>query len=179
MTSSTAEPPSHPPAASSSSSSSSATLFPSSSTDPPYSSSTTAVSTISSSPFSSTSNTTTSNLNPQSSTPLAPETSARAARAALDATLHSLSSSHSAALHQRASMIHSNSSILETQETQLARDAASLGNSASAYEKLATNSRNALKEIGDVQNWAEMMERDLAVVEEALRLVDADAEAEG
>jgi len=37
---------------------------------------------------------------------------------------------------------------------------------------MADNSRGKLKEIGDIQNWAEMIERDFLVVEETLRLVD-------
>lgn len=35
--------------------------------------------------------------------------------------------------------------------------------------------RQGLKEIGDVQNWAEMIERDLLVVEEVLRQVEGHA----
>lgn len=39
--------------------------------------------------------------------------------------------------------------------------------------------QKGLKEVGDLQNFAEMMERDLLVVEETLRLAEEDDRKEG
>ncbi|KMU85701.1 hypothetical protein CIHG_03741 [Coccidioides immitis H538.4] len=41
-------------------------------------------------------------------------------------------------------------------------------------EKLADQGRQGLKEVGDLQNWAELLERDLLIVEETLRLADEE-----
>ena len=38
--------------------------------------------------------------------------------------------------------------------------------------KVADQARDGLKEIGDVQNWAELMDRDLLIVEETVRLAE-------
>jgi hypothetical protein len=35
-----------------------------------------------------------------------------------------------------------------------------------------------MREFGDVQNWAEMLERDFMVLEETMRLVEREAEVE-
>jgi hypothetical protein len=44
------------------------------------------------------------------------------------------------------------------------------------WDKVVESARQGLKEIGDVQNWAEMIERDLLVVEEVLRLAEDKAQ---
>ena len=37
------------------------------------------------------------------------------------------------------------------------------------YNKAAEQAREKLKELGDIQNWAEVLERDLLVLEETVR----------
>lgn len=37
------------------------------------------------------------------------------------------------------------------------------------YNKAAEQARGKLKELGDIQNWAEVLERDLLVLEETVR----------
>ncbi|KAI9867988.1 MAG: hypothetical protein M1830_005729, partial [Pleopsidium flavum] len=54
----------------------------------------------------------------------------------------------------------------------LAKETAVLSKQTAQWQKTADNSQEKLKEIGDVQNWAEMIERDLLVIEETLRMVD-------
>lgn len=46
--------------------------------------------------------------------------------------------------------------------------AADLGKESARYAKMANESGAKLKELGDIQNWAEMLERELLVLEEAV-----------
>ena len=94
------------------------------------------------------------------------------ARAAVTASLSSVGRSTDAELQTRAADIHANSAAIAKQEESLAKQTAALANQSTQWKKLADNSTMKLKEIGDTQNWAEMIERDLLVVEETLRLVE-------
>ena len=44
---------------------------------------------------------------------------------------------------------------------------------------MAEDARGKLKEVGDVQNWAEVMERELLVLEETVRIVEEEKKASG
>lgn len=61
----------------------------------------------------------------------------------------------------------------------MAKQAVALSKQTAQYQKIADEGRDKLKEIGDVQNWAEMIERDLLVVEETLRRAEDEAGVEG
>ncbi|KAL4739300.1 hypothetical protein BDV11DRAFT_187942 [Aspergillus similis] len=100
------------------------------------------------------------------------------ATSAFTASLHSLGQNYTSALVDRAQNLHSNSQALKNQEAQLARHTESLRKQNDAWEKVADEGRNALKEIGDVQNWAEMIERDLLVVEDVLGGLEREFEEE-
>ncbi|KAK6500896.1 hypothetical protein TWF506_003656 [Arthrobotrys conoides] len=81
-------------------------------------------------------------------------------------------------LRERISNIHSNANALETQSKQLKSRTQAMNKTSRQWSALAENGRGRLKEIGDVQNWAEMIERDLLVLEETLRIVnDEDVDA--
>lgn len=96
------------------------------------------------------------------------------ARTAFTASLSSVGHSLDADLQSRAAILHSNSAALTKQEADLAKETAALTKQAAQWQKMADNSQQKLKEIGDVQNWAEMIERDLLVIEETLRMVEDD-----
>ena len=55
---------------------------------------------------------------------------------------------------------------------------AELRKSTNEYAKLADESREKLKEIGDVQNWAEMIERELLVLEDCMDRVERGEDLE-
>ncbi|PYI13833.1 hypothetical protein BO99DRAFT_437906 [Aspergillus violaceofuscus CBS 115571] len=101
-------------------------------------------------------------------------TEATEARTAFTATLRSTAQTHETQLRERARILHDNASALERQEHALAGATAALAAQNAQLTKTADAARDALKEIGDVQNWAEVIERELLVVEETLR-IDADA----
>lgn len=102
------------------------------------------------------------------------------ARAAVVASLNSVGSSLDVDLRDRAANLHSNSAALSKQEADLAKQTAALSKQSTQWQKMADNSREKLKEIGDIQNWAELIERDLLVVEETLRIAEGgDKEMNG
>ena len=101
------------------------------------------------------------------------------ARAAFTASLSSVGSSLDADLRSRATNLHSNAAALSKQEADLAKETAALSKHSAQWQKMADTSQEKLKEIGDVQNWAEMIERDLLVIEETLRAVEEDDANDG
>jgi hypothetical protein len=94
------------------------------------------------------------------------------ARAAVTASLNSVGASADAEMRYRAKDLHSNATAISKQEKELSKQTAMLAKESAKWQKLADTSTKKLNEIGDLQNWAEMIERDLLVVEETLRLVD-------
>jgi len=77
-------------------------------------------------------------------------------------------------LRERITNIHSNSGALENQSRQLKAKTQSLSKTTRQWSGIAEGARGRLKEVGDVQNWAEMIERDLLLLEETLRIVNDD-----
>jgi hypothetical protein len=98
------------------------------------------------------------------------------ARAAVAASLASVGGSVDAEMRTRAADLHANSEAIAKQEKELAKQTAALAKQGAQWQKLADASTKKLNEIGDIQNWAEMIERDLLVLEETMRLVDGRAE---
>lgn len=97
------------------------------------------------------------------------------ARTAFTASLYSVGETVSADLRARATDLHDNAAAIQKQEQELARHTAELSRQNDQWDKVVDGARQGLKEIGDVQNWAEMIERDLLVVEEVLRQVEGNA----
>ncbi|KAG5663701.1 hypothetical protein KAF25_006286 [Fusarium avenaceum] len=93
------------------------------------------------------------------------------ARRAVVATLENMMDSE---LQWRASTLHSNAAVLskQAQDVQRATDGLRRENVKLAREADAAARR--LKELGNVQNWAEVLERDFLVLEETVRLANSD-----
>ncbi|KAF2659376.1 hypothetical protein K491DRAFT_689247 [Lophiostoma macrostomum CBS 122681] len=94
------------------------------------------------------------------------------ARAAVTASLASVGGSVDTEIRTRAADLHMNSEAIKKQEKDLAKQTAALAKQSAQWQKLADTSTKKLNEIGDIQNWAEMIERDLLVLEETLRLAE-------
>lgn len=74
-------------------------------------------------------------------------------------------------LQSRASLLHANAAALRKQEKDVLRGTEALRKENDKLEKLARNTERQIKELGNVQNWAEVLERDFLVLEETMRLV--------
>lgn len=105
--------------------------------------------------------------------PSTEEQQKKEALAAFTATLHSVGANLEAPLRDRAATITSNTAALDRQEAELTEHTARLAKQNAQWSGFADETREGLKEIGDVQNWAEMIERDLLVLEEMMDGVEA------
>jgi hypothetical protein len=94
------------------------------------------------------------------------------ARAAVTASLASVGASVDNELRTRTTDLHANAEAISKQEKELAKQTAALAKESAQWEKLLNGGTKKLNEVGDIQNWAEMIERDLLVLEETVRLVD-------
>jgi hypothetical protein len=81
-------------------------------------------------------------------------------------------------LRTRTADLHANAEAISKQEKELAKQTAALAKESAQWEKLLNGGTKKLNEVGDIQNWAEMIERDLLVLEETMRMVDGKKEAE-
>ena len=118
---------------------------------------------------------------PSSSPSSAAESARRTseARVAVTSTLHSIGASIDTEMRHRTADLHSNSAAILKQEKELAKQTAAMSKDIKEWEKLLAKGEKGVKETGDIQNWAEMLERDLLVLEETVRLVDGEAEERG
>lgn len=112
-------------------------------------------------------------MDPTTEHPSTEEQQKKEALAAFTATLHSVGTNLEAPLRDRAATITSNTAALDRQEAELAEHTARLAKQNAQWSGFADETREGLKEIGDVQNWAEMIERDLLVLEEMMDGVEA------
>lgn len=102
------------------------------------------------------------------------DTSTAEARTAFIASLTSVGNNLDADLRSRATTLHENNAILAKQEDELKRTTQNMAKQGNELEQLVDMGSKGLKEVGDLQNWAELMERDLLVVEETVRLAEED-----
>ncbi|KAF4632919.1 hypothetical protein G7Y89_g5209 [Cudoniella acicularis] len=106
------------------------------------------------------------------------------ARVALEASMSNIGSSLDTSLRTRATTLHANSAQLEKQQKDVIKETANLRKETEKLRKVADEGARKVKELGNVQNWAEMLERDFLVLEETLRLAnessgDSEWETEG
>lgn len=94
------------------------------------------------------------------------------ARAAVLASLESAGSNYDSRFQQRAKDLHQNAEAIASQEAEVKKNSAALAKESSKWQKEADKATKGLNEFGDMQNWAEMMERDFLVLEETLRLAE-------
>jgi predicted nucleic acid-binding Zn-ribbon protein len=84
---------------------------------------------------------------------------------------------HTAPLTERTEAIVSASQSISAQRRILVQDTQKLSRQAQELEKTLDQSVDQLKEMGDLQNWAEVVFRDISVIEETLRMVEEEEEA--
>jgi len=74
-------------------------------------------------------------------------------------------------LKSRAQTLHANDAALEAQQKQLSKETEKMRKETDKLKKVADDGAMKVKELGNVQNWAEMLERDFLVLSETMRLV--------
>ncbi|ROV97142.1 hypothetical protein VMCG_07463 [Cytospora schulzeri] len=74
-------------------------------------------------------------------------------------------------LQTRARLLHANQAAIERQERDVERALAGLRREDDRLLQVLNRGSRQVKELGDVQNWAERMETDFLVLEETMRLV--------
>lgn len=79
-------------------------------------------------------------------------------------------------LQNRATDIHANAAAIDKQEQELLRQTKNLGKESDKWQKVVDDGARGVKETGDVQNWAEMLERDLCVLEDVMGMVEEGAD---
>ncbi|KIW06429.1 uncharacterized protein PV09_02876 [Verruconis gallopava] len=99
-------------------------------------------------------------------------TDTASARAAVQASLAAVGSSYDSDIQRRVRDLHANSKAIAKQEEELVKATEALNKESAKWAKLADKTTKQLNEFGDVQNWAEVLERDLLVLEETVRLVE-------
>ena len=100
------------------------------------------------------------------------ETRTAEARTAFTASLNAIGQNYDQPLRARAETLHEMDTIVRGQEDEVSSATAGLARQNAEMEGTLDTAREGLKEIGDVQNWAELLERDLLVVEDVLRDVE-------
>lgn len=101
------------------------------------------------------------------------------ARAAFTAHLTSIGDSHISPLEARVSDINKNSIAISKQEDDVAKQTKKLADESKKHQKVVDDAAGKLKELGDIQNWAEVLERDMLVIEKALQMGEGEGEDSG
>lgn len=93
--------------------------------------------------------------------------------------MNSVGQSATASIQERAHTLHGNSQQLGKQEKELAKATEGLRKESMRLEKVVKEGGRRVKELGNVQNWAEVLERDFLVLGETLRLADGGSSGTG
>jgi len=79
-------------------------------------------------------------------------------------------------LRDRASVLHSNAAAIAKQERDVAKATDALRRENDKLARVANDAAKKVKELGNVQNWAEVLESDFLAIEETIRLVREGSE---
>ncbi|KAM0719945.1 hypothetical protein Q7P37_004080 [Cladosporium fusiforme] len=126
----------------------------------------------------STSSTTAVQTPSSSTTSQSPTRAQTEARAAVLASLNSAGQNYSTSLQGRAADLHTNAAAIDKQQAQLDKESKALAKESVKLEREVDKALKGMKDLGDVQNWAEMLERDFMVLEETMRLVEGGDDVE-
>ena len=94
------------------------------------------------------------------------------------ASLESAGSNYDSQLQRRAADLHASATAISKQEAEVKKQTEALAKESAKWQKELDKATKSLNEFGDLQNWAEYMERDFLVLEETLRLVEGGPEVE-
>jgi hypothetical protein len=86
---------------------------------------------------------------------------------------------HFSALQSRAQNLHANTAQLDKQQKDVIKATEGLKKETEKLRKWADEGQRMVKELGDVQNWAEMLERDFLVLSETIRLANGGGSHSG
>ncbi|KAK9375004.1 uncharacterized protein V1513DRAFT_431432 [Lipomyces chichibuensis] len=75
-------------------------------------------------------------------------------------------------LRQRITSVHANAKLISSQSKHIRGQTFALAKETRKWEETAGKASAILKEAGDVQNWAEILEVELSALEETFRIVD-------
>lgn len=103
-----------------------------------------------------------------------PQQTAEARAAFTGSLLSAGTSTVQSDLQTRAADLHANTAAIDKQEQELLKQTKNLSKESDKWQKVVDDGARGVKETGDVQNWAEMLERDLCVLEDTMAMVDED-----
>jgi hypothetical protein len=83
---------------------------------------------------------------------------------------------HFSSLQSRAQNLHANTAQLDKQQKDVVKATEGLKKETEKLKKWADEGQKMVKELGNVQNWAEMLERDFLVLGETIRLANGGSE---
>jgi hypothetical protein len=86
---------------------------------------------------------------------------------------------HFSALQSRAQNLHANTAQLDKQQKDVIKATEGLKKETEKLRKWADEGQRMVKELGNVQNWAEMLERDFLVLTETIRLANGGGSHSG
>ncbi|TDZ25176.1 hypothetical protein Cob_v001564 [Colletotrichum orbiculare MAFF 240422] len=93
---------------------------------------------------------------------------------ARDAVVASIGNMLDGELQTRARMLHANAAALDKQERDVVKATDALRKENDKLARLAGDAARRVKELGNVQNWAEVLERDFLVLEETFSWSGSD-----
>jgi hypothetical protein len=85
-----------------------------------------------------------------------------------------IGNTHFSSLQSRAQNLHANTAQLDKQQKDVLKATEGLKKETDKLKKWADEGQRMVKELGNVQNWAEMLERDFLLLDETIRLANGE-----